>query len=96
MAITQKIPAGPKGRLPMDFDQTVEFVLDPLNFLMKASQYGDVSYFKLGQINAFLVNNPDYIRDVLVTHNRQFIKGDTIKLLKYTIGEGLLTSEGDF
>lgn len=92
----QKNPPGPKSRLPLDIDQTVYFARDPLGFLLKLSEYGDLAHYKVGQTDIYLLNQPEYIREVLVTHNRNFIKGDTAKLLKYTVGEGLLTSEGDF
>src|SRR4029078_7011621 len=37
-----------------------------------------------------------YIRDVLVTNNRNFIKSRGLQMAKRFLGEGLLTSEGDF
>lgn len=70
---------------------------NPIAFLTGlANQYGDLVYFKLGPMQVFLVNNPDYIRDVLVTHNRNFMKGEGLQRAKRLLGEGLLTSEGEF
>jgi cytochrome P450 len=59
-------------------------------------QYGDLVYFEFGPQPMFIVNNPDYIRDVLVTHNRKFMKGEGLQRAKRLLGEGLLTSEGEF
>jgi cytochrome P450 len=59
-------------------------------------RYGDLVYFEFGPQQMFLVNNPDYIRDVLVTHNRKFMKGEGLQRAKRLLGEGLLTSEGEF
>jgi cytochrome P450 len=59
-------------------------------------RYGDLVYFEFGPQPMFLVNNPDYIRDVLVTHNRKFMKGEGLQRAKRLLGEGLLTSEGEF
>jgi cytochrome P450 len=89
------LPPGPKPIVP----GANLFALrrDPIGFLMKlAKEYGDLAYFKLGQQPVFLVNNPDYIRDVLVTHNKNFMKGEGLQRAKRLLGEGLLTSEGEF
>jgi cytochrome P450 len=70
---------------------------DPLTFLMNlAREYGDISYFTLGPQKVFFINHPDYIRDVLVTHNRNFMKGRGLQRAKKLLGEGLLTSEAEF
>ncbi len=42
------------------------------------------------------VNHPELIRDVLVTHQRSFIKGRALERAQRVVGTGLLTSEGDF
>jgi cytochrome P450 len=61
-----------------------------------ANGYGDLVYFRLGPQPVFLLKNPDNIRDVLVTHNKNFMKGEGLQRAKRLLGEGLLTSEGDF
>jgi cytochrome P450 len=73
------------------------FRRDPIGFLLNlVERYGDLVYFKLGPQPVFLLNNPDHIRDVLVTHNRNFMKGEGLQRAKRLLGEGLLTSEGEF
>ena len=42
----------------------------------------------------FLVNEPQLIRDVLVTHNRNFTKSRGLERSRRLLGQGLLTSEG--
>ena len=42
------------------------------------------------------MNRPDDIRDVLVTHSKKFKKSRGLQMAKRVLGEGLLTSEGDF
>lgn len=70
---------------------------DPLAFLMRLSQeQGDIAHFMLGTQRVFLLNHPDLIRDVLVTNNRRFMKGRGLQRAKKLLGEGLLTSEGEF
>ena len=88
-------PPGPKSRLPGG----LLFALrrDPLGFLARnAREHGDLVRFKLGPEEVFQLNHPDYIRDVLVTHHRNFMKGRGLQRAKRLLGEGLLTSEGEF
>ncbi|HYO92758.1 MAG TPA: cytochrome P450, partial [Pyrinomonadaceae bacterium] len=73
------------------------FRRDPLNYLQSmARQYGDIVFFKIGPQEVFFLNHPDYVKDVLVTHNQKFKKGRALQKSKRLLGEGLLTSEGDF
>jgi cytochrome P450 len=72
------------------------FLQDPLIVLHNLSrEYGDISHFKFGKNHIYLVNNPDYIKDVLVNQDNNFIKSRGLQLAKRILGEGLLTSEGD-
>jgi cytochrome P450 len=73
------------------------FRRDPLGFLQAAArECGDIVHFKLGPQEVYFLNHPDYIKDVLVTHHQNFIKGRALQRSKRLLGEGLLTSEGDF
>jgi cytochrome P450 len=74
-----------------------EFRKDPPLFLLKvAREYGDIAFFKLGPQNFYLLNRPEYVQDVLVTHNSKFQKSRIMQRSKVLLGEGLLTSEGQF
>lgn len=74
---------------------SAEFQRDPLGFLTKvAREYGDVAHFEIGREHFFLLNHPDYIKDVLVTHQANFLKARAPST-RYLLGDGLLTSEGD-
>jgi cytochrome P450 len=73
------------------------FRRDPLTFLARlAREYGDVVRFRAGPQRIFLLNHPDHVRDVLVTHHERFHKGRALKRAKRLLGESLLTSEGEF
>jgi cytochrome P450 len=88
-------PPGPKGRLIGG--NFTAFRRDALAYLQKAaSEHGDVVYFRFGPQDVFFFNHPDYIKDVLVTHHQNFMKGRALQRAKRLLGEGLLTSEGDF
>jgi len=73
------------------------FRRDPLGFLRRMAQdYGDIAYFRLGPQHAYLLNHPDFIRDVLVTRQSNFTKSRALQRARVLLGEGLLTSEGEF
>lgn len=94
-APSSTLPPGPKRKPLVGYLR--EFRKDPPMFLTRlAREHGDVVHFKLGPQDMFLVNNPDYIRDVLVTNNRNFVKSRGLEMAKKFLGESLLTSEGEF
>jgi len=88
------LPPGPKG-LPL-LGSLIDYFSDMLGFLTRVSaEYGDIVYYKLGSRKMYLLNNPEHIKDVLVTHNRNFEKSRALKRTKIILGEGLLTNEGE-
>jgi cytochrome P450 len=90
-----KLPPGPKTKIPLG--HLFSFRRDSIGFLEKiANEYGDIVYFKFGPIGIVLFNHPDYIKEVLTTQHRNFVKGRPLEMAKELLGEGLLTSEGDF
>src|SRR5215204_7646973 len=94
VAALAEVP-GPKGFWPVG--HVVQFRRDPLALLTRvAREYGDVARFSAATQAVYLLNHPDYIRDVLVTHHARFKKGRALQRAKRLLGEGLLTSEGDF
>lgn len=89
---TQNSPPGPRSFIPGL--QLLAFSRDPLEFLTSVTRrYGDVARFTSGAQDYVILNHPDYIRDVLVTHNSDFMKGRGLQRAKRLLGEGLLTSE---
>src|SRR5919199_6608226 len=93
MAAAHEAP-GPKTLWPGG--HVFYFRRDPLRFFTRlAREYGDVVQFRAGPQRIFLLNRPDYVRDVLVTHNERFRKGRALQRAKRLLGEGLLTSEGE-
>src|SRR3990170_8622213 len=87
-------PPGPKGNLLTG--NLPEFCQDPLGFLtVCARNYGPIVRLRFGRIPAYLLNEPDYIKDVLVTNHRNFIKAKPLRAHRRVFGNGLLTSDGD-
>ena len=95
MSLTTNFPPGPKPKMPGKLLR--QFIRDPINTLSKiAQEYGDISYFRLGHEHIYLINNPDSIEKVLIYDHRNFKKGKRLQTAKAVLGEGLVTSEGDF
>jgi cytochrome P450 len=65
-------------------------------FLDAARRYGEVSYFKIGPRRGFLITNPADIRHVLQDNARNYRKSPLYEKLRVVLGNGLLTSEGEF
>lgn len=93
--MTQRYPPGPRRTFPLS--GLLAYRKGPLPFFQNlAAQYGDISYFRLGPQEAFFLNHPEYVKDVLVTNQQRFHKGLALQRAKRLLGEGLLTSEDEF
>ncbi len=91
----RKIPPGPRGK-PI-IGNLREFRSDILGLLeTSARAYGEIVHFRVGPREIFLLNDPYYIQHVLQTNSRNYRKGMALVRSKILLGEGLLTSEGDF
>ncbi len=86
--------SGPKG-LPIS-GNVLEFRKDPLQFLTRITEeYGDLVHIRFGpQRHAYLINDPEQIKEILVTKQAHFKKAKGLQVAKATVGEGILTSEG--
>lgn len=92
---TVHLPPGPKSHFLIgnlwDINQ------DPIKFFTQcARSYGDVVRWHFGPFPAYLVNHPDLVEQVLVTQYRNFVKSSVYRRGLRVVGNGLLTSEGDF
>jgi cytochrome P450 len=61
-----------------------------------ARTYGDVCRFRMGFFDIYLLSHPDYIKELLVTQHRTVRKSLVIRLGRLLLGNGLLSSEGEF
>jgi cytochrome P450 len=69
---------------------------DRLGFLQEMASFGDVSHVAVRDRHFYLLNHPELIQDVLVTHDQAFVKSRALQVARRLLGNGLLTSEGDF
>jgi len=72
------------------------YMRDPLGYLEGAARLGDVVRLRFFGKTAWLLNDPTLIDQVLVKSSALLQKDVFIRSLKKLLGEGLLTSEGDF
>jgi cytochrome P450 len=92
--VTQNPPTFPQ-RFPGQ--ALLAFRRDPIAYLRSAaSEGGDIVHLPFSRFPVFLINHPDLIKDVLVTHQKQFKKGRALEQMKRLLGNGLLTSEDPF
>jgi cytochrome P450 len=89
------LPPGPTGTflggsLRAFNEQRLDF------FLRVAREYGDLASFRFGPRRMFLASHPDLIEQVLVTDAKHYIKHFGARNYKPVLGNGLVTSEGDF
>src|SRR5262249_23708176 len=89
------LPPGPKGTLIAG--NLREFSEQRLDFFLRvAREYGDIASFRFGPRRVFLVSPPDLIEQVLVTDAKHSVKHFGARNYKPVLGNGLVTSEGDF
>src|SRR5262245_40391739 len=89
------LPPGPKGTLLGGCLRDVtERRLD--FFLDVAREYGHLASFRFGPRRMILASHPDMIEQVLVTDAKHYIKHFGARNYKPVLGNGLVTSEGDF
>ena len=93
-ATTLPDPPGPGATIPLR--RLILFRRDPTGSLERlARAHGDLATFRMGPRRFYLVTHPDLVRDILVTHHRNFIKSYALQRARVLLGEGLLTSEGE-
>jgi cytochrome P450 len=55
--------------------------------------YGNIASYKLFGTPIVFVNDPEYIREILVNQASAFVKERTVRRMKILLGEGLITSD---
>ena len=62
------------------------------------AEYGDIVILspKQRKSPAFVLNNPELVRHVLVGNHRNYTKGVGFERVKMLLGNGIIVSDGDF
>lgn len=91
-----KFPPHPAGAVPI-LGNVPDFMKGPLGYFEKNEKiYPDIFWLKSPFRKVCVVYKPEYIRHILQENHRSFKKSFAYDALKPILGEGLLTSEGDF
>ncbi len=93
---TPRQPPSPPGNFLTGHAR--EMLRDAAQFLLRAhASYGDVVRLRLGPRTAFALFHPDHVYHILVKHRENYTKqARGYKKLRQVVGNGLVTSEGDF
>lgn len=92
-----QLPPGPRDNL-MGLRLGNRLRRRPLRFLNNlVLEYGDLAMFRMGPYRFCLVNHPDFIRDVLVTHRKSFPKIERhLRAIRSFSGNNVFVSDGEF
>ncbi len=72
-------------------------IRDPFAYLMDAAaSYDGLVRIGPAALRIFVVSHPDHIRRILVTHAANYPKGSMMRPFRAALGNGLVTSEGDY
>jgi cytochrome P450 len=87
----------PKTKLTQVIETNRGLATDFLNYLdKKAKIYGENWIMELGFMQMYIISNPDAIKHILQTNQKNYIKSRSYDALKMAVGNGLVTSEGSF
>ncbi|MBZ0297817.1 MAG: cytochrome P450 [Anaerolineae bacterium] len=91
----QRQPVGVSG-FPI-IGSMPEFARDPIKFITRLqNEYGDVAAFSLMGKQSVLISNPQDIERVLLETGKHYGKFHPTYAMRTILGNGLVTSEGDF
>ena len=91
------MPPGLKHSLPFYLNKPWVKLGSPiLLFEYLHRTYGNIAHYKFLGTPIVFVNDPEYIREILITQAASFTKERTVKRMKILLGEGLITSEEPF
>jgi cytochrome P450 len=88
-------PLPPEADVPFDVGAT-EDSLERMTALF--ARYGDIYrvYAPGRKSHTWVINHPDDVKRVLVGNHRNYTKGTGLDRVKILLGNGIMTSEGDF
>ena len=92
-----RLPPGLKRSLPFYAHKRWVKLGQPIRLFehLKAS-YGPISCYRFMGTYIVFLNDPQYVREILVNQASSFVKERTLQRMKILLGEGLITSDDPF
>ncbi len=92
-----RLPPGLKLNLPFYITRKFFRPGDPIKLFEYLNEtYGSMSHYRIANSDVFVVHEPEFIREILINQADKFIKERTQKRMKILLGNGLITSDGEF
>ncbi len=90
----QNLPKTPKKEW---LKSTMSVKDNILEFVQKLTEtHGDTFEIDLAYMKLYVSSNPDFIKHVLQTNQKNYIKSKAYEVMKMGLGDGLVTSSGDY
>lgn len=87
-------PQGPKGLGLLS--SLPRLAKDPFGYCMNEAAKGDgLVRLGSGPASAYLVSHPEYVHHVLIENSSNYIKGSIMDGIRFALGNGLFTAEGN-
>jgi cytochrome P450 len=88
------MPPGLKHSLPFySLKPWVKLGSPILLFEHLLKTYGNIAHYKFMGTPIVFINDPEYIREILVNQASSFVKERTVRRMKILLGEGLITAD---
>lgn len=92
--VPERMPPGLKHGLHMyAFKPWVKLGSPILLFEYLKKTYGNISYYRFMGTPIVFLNDPEYIREILINQASAFVKERTVRRMKVLLGEGLITAD---
>jgi cytochrome P450 len=89
-----RMPPGLKHSLPFySFKPWVKLGHPIRLFEHLLKTYGNIAHYRFLGTPIVFINDPDYIREILVNQSSSFVKERTVRRMKVLLGDGLITSD---
>ncbi|MCH2023590.1 MAG: cytochrome P450 [Saprospiraceae bacterium] len=91
------MPVLPRASWWLIIKNVLSMLSNPLEYLTEwFEEYGDIYDLNSRFFTVFVISNPQYIQEIMVANKKDYGKSEHYKVLKNSLGNGLLISEGAF
>ncbi|NJN78701.1 MAG: cytochrome P450 [Saprospiraceae bacterium] len=94
MTTLKKLPKTPKKDFLKSIREVARNMLEYNEQLEK--NYGDTYQIDLAYLQLYATSNPDFIKQVLQSNHKNYVKSQAYDKMKLGLGNGLVTSSGDY